>query len=717
MSETINFTRLTSSDKLPDRFLTCQFYQPVDPDQIDSGVIFSQIEILTPWFPSSQIGQTAINTLIREYYRGTDTSDLVNFENAIKGVNRVLSQFAQNGETDWIGKLSGVLILINKKEIHIAQTGHSHAYLYRGSKINHITEGLDIDDEPHPLKTFTNLTSGTLQMGDKIVVANSSFFENIAPSELKLLVSNYRPTLAALECAKILKSHGNRVANAIFLESTSKEELANIPPEQKIESVYLDQSGINFSLVAKNFFKNSVGPAFKALGRATVSGARATGRFIAPRVKKSWEKTREGSIKSFETAQSVVSQAKRREKEEAPHTYSVESKDEAGRVVPKKSLLKAKNKLRRMLITLGLYSRDKSKMVLGVFVLVVIILAAALTYSFAKNRWHSNAKNLEQRYAQLTSLDGEASIAASKRDDQTALQKYKEIYNIALELQDTDYADKTKEFLEKANAKITEITKLRSISSLKTLDLEGDTLAIGVDSKRIIGVLSGGEIKERKATDAGFVTLLSATLPSNKIVSLTELEVNLFALVFDNKALAILDPVKKTITTQEIKLKSDGQIKSFGENIYLLDTTNNQIWKITAEDSKYTTSSTYLKDQSIKISDAVDLAIDGSIYTLNGSGQIMELSRGTKINEFKVTLPGSETLTSYKKIFTSENSTSIFIVAQDGNRTRIIEIKKNGNFLAQYYLESADSFQEIVLDSYLREIYVLKDKKILEYRI
>jgi len=717
MSETINFTRLTTSDKLPDRFLTCQFYQPVDPEQIDSGVIFSQIEILTPWFPSSQIGQTVINTLIREYYRGTDTSDLVNFESAIKGVNRALSQFAQNGETDWIGKLSGVLILINKKEIHIAQTGHSHAYLYRSTKINHITEGLDIDDEPHPLKTFTNLTSGSLQLGDKIVIANSAFFENIAPSELKLLVNNYRPTLAAIECARILKSHGNRVANAIFLESTTKEELANIPPEQKIESVYLDQSGVNFSLVTKNFFKNSFAPALSALGRGIISGARATGGFIAPKVKKGWERTRRGPAKSFETAQNVVKEVRKQE-ERANYTYSPEAEGETEKIIPKKSFLRTKNKLRRILITFGLYSRDKSKMILGIFIVVVLILAGALTYSFIKNRGHTSAKELEQKYAQLTSLDGEASIAASKRDDSTALQKYKEIYAIALELQGTQYADKIKSFLEKASTKITEITKLKSTSPLKTMNLGTTPLKIGADSKRIIEVLANGEIKEKKATDADFVTMLNTTLPSNKIVSLTQLEeADIFALVFDNKTLSILDPIKKTVTTQEVKLKNSGQIKSFGENIYLLDTTNNQIWKIAAENSKYNSVSAYLKDQSIKITDAVDLAIDGSVYTLNSTGQILEFSRGTKINEFRVSLPGSEILSSYKNIFTSENSTSIFIVAQDGNRTRVIEVKKNGNFLAQYYLEGADGFQDIIINSYLREVYVLKDNKILEYRI
>lgn len=87
MSLIINHTRLTTSDRLSDRFLTCQVYQPYDDKNRDKGIIYSQVEILNPWFSASQIGQLIINTLIREYYKANDTSDLNNFETAIKKVN------------------------------------------------------------------------------------------------------------------------------------------------------------------------------------------------------------------------------------------------------------------------------------------------------------------------------------------------------------------------------------------------------------------------------------------------------------------------------------------------------------------------------------------------------------------------------------------------------------------------------------------------------
>lgn len=231
------YTRLTHAERLPDRFLTSQAYSTSDPESLHKGTIFGQIEILNPWFPTSQIGQTIINTAIREYYRSTDANDLNNFESALKKVNDTLAQVTQSGETEWVGNLHGILMLISGKDIYISQTGATNAYLFRGQQINHITEGLDDASDAHPLRTFGNIISGTLNEGDKVVIANHAFSEAITLEEMGLTLLNNPPSLAALEFAHMVKREKATPAEAIIIEVTTKEEVASLSLEEKNDTV------------------------------------------------------------------------------------------------------------------------------------------------------------------------------------------------------------------------------------------------------------------------------------------------------------------------------------------------------------------------------------------------------------------------------------------------------------------------------------------------
>lgn len=713
MSETINFTRLTTSDKLPDRFLTCQFYQPIDPGQKEAGVVFSQIEIMTPWFPSSQIGQTVINTLIREYYRGQDTSELVNFENAIKSVNKVLAQIAQNGETDWIGKFGGVLALVSGKEIHIAQTGQSNAYLYRGNRLNHITEGLEIDDAPHPLKTFNNLTSGTLQIGDKIVIGNSAFFETLAPSELKTLVTGFRPGIAALECAKILKSHSNQNANAIFIEITTKESMANIAPDQKIETVYLDKSAINPRLAFKNFLTNKLIPLIHSFGKFIAKGAGQTGKFIAPKLKKGWKAAGESTGKLIESTRKTEHPPLKESK--LPEEGEMPSSENA--VFGKKNFFKFKNKLRRSLIDVGLYSRDKSKMVLGVLGVVVLVLAITLTYSFIKSGSRNKEKDQKTQLEQIVTLDNEATVSSTRGDETASVEKYNQIIALSRGLENTKFQNDAKPYADKAATKIKAITKLITLEAQKTYDLSSEAYSLALADDSVYAILKNGEIKRKKSVSPNFETTfkseqINASVYSNVVIE----DSGNIALVLDDKSLAIADPTSKTYQKQDLALSSPNQIASFGETLYFLDNLKNQIWKSSPKTDKYTDSTPYLKDTSTQITNAVDLAIDGSVYLLNSDGTVSRFSRGLKISDFQIELPAKEKLADWKIINTSDGTNALYCVSQNKDQTRIVELNKSGAFVAQYELSGAGE-GKVFINPNTKEIYVLKDKTVSSYKM
>jgi len=723
MSEIINYTRLTTSDKLEDRFLTCQVYRPVDPEQAESGMVFSQIEIMNPWFPTSQIGQTIINTLIREYYRGTDTSELVNFENAIKKVNEALAQIAQNGETDWIGKLSGVLVLYNKNEIHFAQTGNSQAYLYRGTKINHITEGLDPDEAPHPLKTFTNITSGTLEKDDKIAIANSAFFDLIKPLELRRIITSFNPTLTAVESAKILKMNGSRSGNAIFIELTSKEELANVPPDQKTEAIYLDQSGANVGIQLKSFYSATLRPFLSKFLEFVGGLSKSFGKSAAPKLKKGWQAVQRQTRSSFDKvakrsdskAQGTVPQEIGEEKPGVEITETFLDKSQNKKVEPRQYFLKFKNKLRRFLIHLGFYSPKKSRMILPILIAAILVLALILGFSFYLRSKNSTDKQNQDKANQITSLANDAIIAETRKDETKALSYYKQIIFLASALQDTKFESQISTAATNAKNKVKEITKLTTLSSQRTVALDPQAIYITSTNDSLISVLKTGEIRNAKSPSTTFDTIAKVQLPSDNIISATYLvDTNTLAFIFDNKTLGTLNIQTKEWKTQPVKLTYAGKLSNFADSIYILDPPENQILKTVSDSGTYSTQSEYLKDKSI-ISDAIGFAIDGSVFTLSQAGTITKFSKGTKASEFKIELPAGEQVSGWTDLFTSEDTSNIFAVANEGGTIRAVQIGKNGDFVGQFQLDDITSPDQILINPEKQTIYAKSNDKVAVY--
>jgi len=722
MSEIINFTRLTTSDKLEDRFLTCQVYQPIDPEQAESGMIFSQIEIMNPWFPTSQVGQTVINTLIREYYRGSDTSELVNFENAIKKVNEALAQIAQNGETDWIGKLSGVLVLYNKNEIHFAQTGNSQAYLYRGSKINHITEGLDLEEAPHPLKTFTNITSGSLEVGDKIAIANSTFFDIIKPLELRRIITAFNPTLTAIETAKILKMNAARQGNGIFIELTTKEELANIPPDQKIEAIYLDQSGGNFDLKLKSYYLNTLKPTLTKAAIAFSSFFHSSGKKLAPHLKRGWEATRSSS-------KSVFGKIKKPKPDvdlgpqETPAEVEIEESENTllaeapAKLEPRNFFLKLKNRLRRILIHFGFYSPKKSRMILPILIAVFLVLGLILGSSFYL-RSRGNADRINQDKAnQVTSLENDAVNATTKGDETKALSDYKQIISIASDLKGTKYESNISAAAERAAQKIKELVKLTPLSAQTTIDLDPQVIALTNIGNFVATVLGTGEIREAKTPATTFSTLSKVALPSGKIVSATYLkDTDTLAFMFDNKTLSTYNVSEEKWQNEKLKTNYAGKLSGFSSNIYILDPADNQIWKSASESGSYNSQTGFIKDTTVSIADAVAVAIDGNVFTLSKSGEIIKFSRGEKAANFAIALPSGEKINSWSGLFTTENTSNLFASAVENGTARIVQLNKSGTFISQYQLEGITNPETLIVDSESKTIFAQSANKVLLYK-
>lgn len=677
MNQIINYTRLTTSDRLSDRFATCQVYEPADSEKAKRGKLFLHIEIMGQWLVNSQIGQTVINTLIREYYKDNSRSGLSGFESAIKKVNETLAGIAQGGETDWIGRFSGVIVLIQNTDIHFAQTGSSHSYLYRSNKVNFVTENVDAETSPHPLKTFTNITSGNLDLFDKIVIANKTFFDNIRPSELKLMVNSESPTLCVINCAKILKSRSIRTASAIIIEITTKKNLADLPVGEKIETIYIDHSYVTiFGKIKKIAKKTSI---------IFIQGILKLFSSLETTKNTTFKKVKLHTEKHNYTERNSVTLSKANPLFKSVNLLKQPEKNKilksAANSTRINNIIKFKNKLKRLLIRIRLYPQKKQHRTALAFSIVISILLLTISYSAYKNfRSNKLAKsNKQNNEIQLLIEETTKQIEAADKD------KAAELFEKVLKYDLNNLNDRS---LKEINEKI-DILKQRYFLLAGITVIRPQKIFKLKNNPLITSASDGFYILENFA-DLSFLDV--DTLEIKKQSEFSDLdnikqifyvdEIATIGLSSGDKILTS-DPIEPLITENKIATGLS-KIKTFGSNIYFKNDQANQILKSAIANNKLSEASTYLKENhSEKIE---DFSIDGSIYTIDSNNKIRRFSRGKQV----AIIESPTGSINWTNIETSEDSTNIFLSGKDQYGYRIAKIKKNGEITGQFEIENLD---------------------------
>jgi hypothetical protein len=155
-----------------------------------------------------------------------------------------------------------------------------------------------------------------------------------------------------------------------------------------------------------------------------------------------------------------------------------------------------------------------------------------------------------------------------------------------------------------------------------------------------------------------------------------------------NRNLWAYSAANKTI--QQIGLKSADTWKdptamaAYGPNLYVLDAGLGNVFRYASRDGIFTDAPTrfFEKDNPDLLKQAVSLAIDGSIWVLNGDGQIFKLENAAR-QPFTVTgLP--QPIGKASQIATQAGYRSLYVL--DVGNNRVVEIAKDGRYLRQFNL-------------------------------
>lgn len=149
------------------------------------GSILGIFEIEDQSEDSAYIVNFLASVVKKEYFSHPKRAAIENLEATLHKINLALSELIKQDNTAWLGKLNATLCVFEKNNVHFSVSGKAKTLLIRNGVLNDISDGLTEESNMHPLKTFTEVSSGRLKSNDKVILTTPGLFEIFSPAELQ----------------------------------------------------------------------------------------------------------------------------------------------------------------------------------------------------------------------------------------------------------------------------------------------------------------------------------------------------------------------------------------------------------------------------------------------------------------------------------------------------------------------------------------------------
>ena len=720
---------LVCSDRQMSPFLEILMQEPENIGNQSLGTLIGVFEVTDTSKDSSYIVNYLISVIKKEYFSKSKRAPIESLESALHKANLALSKLAEHGNIGWLGKLNALVAVIEKNNLHLSQAGTASALLLRSKTITDVSEGLAPEkSELHPLKTFMSVSSGRLEIDDKLVITTDSIFDIFSLEEIKKsslrfsdkkFVQFLKTALGSeLEKAAVLVVKFNVQKEALKIEPKKQlEELnvfsnnafaktkktANDPIkefdreiqkeiqyaktgfiDEKTGHIYIkedtgtamqEENSIHYT---KKFTNQSIHALLGIIAIVKDLFIGLVKKIHLPNFKNIKSETRKIQPDYQSLIETVRAQTSARAKVATSlSTIFLAKTMELGRII-----FSAKNKL--VIISAFQYIYRKS-----IFLLRLILPSLAKI----KNNLHK-MDSKQKLYAILTILfiiivplfiirlqnnlasKKAVELAATNQPAPLALEQDKNI--VRIEMLNSIYSGK---------------------NILKIINLNGTTFAI--TNTEII------DLEKNK-----FTPIPSEFTNPVQITMMDDLDL-IFLLTASNKIISF-SPISNEFKDNAINIPANSSIATIGSYltyIYLLDTQNNQIYRYPRAEGGFGEKTNWLKD-SFTFTDIVDLSINENIFIASQT-IITKLFRG-KIQEISII---EETATPIKiaKITTGEQSGAIFIL--DVQNARVIQLDADNKIVAQYYNSEINSATGFAVNENTKTIYINSENSVKTLKI
>ena len=156
-------------------------YEPTNDQEKSSGSLCMAGEV-SKAMPQNSNFLEVLSDIIKDQFFAK-----ANIFESLKGANAFLDQEAKSGNVNWLGNLNFAVINIKDSVLNFTKVGDIKILLLREGEVLDISQNLELQDqEPYPLKVFSNIASGKLSSQDRILIATQEVFSVISTNDVIL---------------------------------------------------------------------------------------------------------------------------------------------------------------------------------------------------------------------------------------------------------------------------------------------------------------------------------------------------------------------------------------------------------------------------------------------------------------------------------------------------------------------------------------------------
>jgi len=629
-------------------------YEPENFDQQRLGTLFGIIKISDTSEESSFVANLLASVLKKEYFSKTDRLSDAAFEATLKKANMALAELARQGSVKWSGKISFAAGALEKNNLHFSKLGSTAALLLRGGMIADIGEGMGIETEgadSHPLKTFSDISSGKVEYGDCLIFATSDLLDIFSLEEIRQNATFFpRDEFSEVISASLMAN--SELSGAIVVNMISEEEAAKATAKQTAKIEYSPVP--NIPDLKDIFPKEKVAP------------------------------------KSIPTDIPALSEAEKKK-----HLYMSETEE-----IPRKKFAeKILPILRETANALKYVAAFVWKKIHRLFDWIDWQKIFSLILEIRSPRWRSNLQAWSKNKVKILTIAGAIVVVAAffvfRSKNVPAPPTVAPAQNIAPAVATLD------DIQVKNVENISEITALPSDS--RELLLLGDALFVLNADKSILKINpASGETENTDSSVPGGKFSLATAMPDLGTI---------FILTEDKKMISFT-PINKKFQENGIVFPENiktADMKAYLTYIYLLDPTANQVYRYPRAEGGFGEKQDWLKAGN-DIKNSTNFAINEDLFAASRN-QITAFLKGIKDDKINFENPNVPLV--IEKIFAAPGLEHIYVL--DNKNHRVVAYSKDGKIAAQYWNTSIAGIKDFTVDEKNKLIYLQKTDSLLKF--
>jgi hypothetical protein len=227
-------------------------YEPENIYQQPLGSLVGFFEIKEYSDESAYIVNFLTSVLKKEYYINPKRQVTESLDSALHKVNMALSELAKNGNVEWLGKINAAICVLEKNNTHFSVAGNAKIFLYRNLTLSEISADLAPEnDDPHPLKTFVNVSSGRLEKSDRILITSEDIFHILSILEIKKNFQRFQGDKFVQFLKTALSNQMEMIASIVVEMTESMPTIISKSSNKKTDRVMNAFSGTAFADLPK----------------------------------------------------------------------------------------------------------------------------------------------------------------------------------------------------------------------------------------------------------------------------------------------------------------------------------------------------------------------------------------------------------------------------------------------------------------------------------